>query len=74
MTDSGEWREFHCGGKRWSVARRATAQSSRTGLYFRGDGDTRFLVFTRGTLPSDRELHRMSEEVLCALLLRAVAQ
>ena len=74
MTDSGEWREFLCEGKRWSVVRRATAQSGQTGLYFRSEGDTRFLAFTRGTLSSDRELHSMSEEVLRALLLRAVAQ
>jgi len=49
-----------------------TARSRQTGLCFSRDGETRFLVFTRGALPSDRELQAMSEEVLCVLLLRAM--
>ena len=74
MTDVVKARRFLCGGKTWTVVRRARAQSRQTGLCFRQDGETRFLVFTLGALPSDRELQLMSEEVLCALLRRAVVQ
>jgi len=74
MTDSGEWREFSCEGKRWIVVRSTAAQSRQAGLYFDSDGDTRFLAFTRGALPSDGGLQLLSEEVLCVLLRRAVAQ
>jgi hypothetical protein len=69
------WHEFMCEGKAWTVARRGGARRGavpeRSGLCFRGGGQTRFLIFTRGALPSDRELHSMSEEVLCVLLRRA---
>ena len=74
MSDSGSWHEFLCNGKTWTVARHTTVQSKQTGLCFRRGAEMRFLVFTRGALPSDRELHSMSEEVLCALLQRAVVQ
>ena len=74
MIDSGSWHDFLCGGKTWTVARCTTVQPTRTGLCFRRGGETRFLVFTRGALPSDRELESMSKEVLCVLLERAVAE
>ena len=74
MTDVVKSRDFLCDGKTWTVVRRARAQSRRTGLCFRQHSETRFLVFTLGALPSDRELQSMSEEVLCVLLRRAVVQ
>jgi len=74
MTDSGECREFSCGEKRWIVVRRTAAQSRQAGLYFHSEGDTRFLAFTRGALPSDGGLQSLSEEVLCVLLRRSVLQ
>jgi hypothetical protein len=74
MSDTGESHEFLCAGQKWMVSRHTTVQSRQTGLRFRRAGETRFLVFTRGALPSDRELRSMSEEVLCALLQRAVVQ
>lgn len=74
MTDTGRAREFLCGGKKWNVAPRATPRSGQTGLHFRCDGGTRFLAFTHGALPSARELHSMSDEVLRTLLLRAAAE
>lgn len=66
--------EFLCAEQKWSVTRHSDVQSRHTGLRFRRDGETRFLGFTNGALPSDRELDSMSEEVLCVFLLRAVAQ
>jgi hypothetical protein len=74
MVDSGTWHQFVCNGKSWTVARRTKTEEKQTGLCFRRDSETRFLVFTRGALPSDRELQSMSEEVLCALLQRSVVQ
>ncbi len=73
MSDSEESHQFFCNGKTWGVARHAPKQSRQTGLLFRRGEETRFLVFTRGALPADRELQSMSEEVLCVLLRRAVA-
>jgi hypothetical protein len=72
MSDSPKWHKFFCEGRTWTVTRRATQRSKQTGLCFRRDGETRFLAFSRGALPSDRELQSMSEAVLCALLHRAV--
>ena len=66
--------EFLCAGQKWSVTRDSDVPLKQTGLRFRRDGETRFLWFTNGALPSDRELESMSEEVLCVFLLRAVAQ
>jgi hypothetical protein len=74
MTEEARSHDFLCDGKTWTVVLQATAQTRQTGLCFRQDGETRFLVFTRGALPNDRELQSMSEEVLCALLRRAVAR
>ncbi len=74
MTDPAKQREFSCEGKRWIVVRLTAAQSRQAGLDFHSDGDTRFLAFTRGALPSDGDLQSLSEEVLRALLRRAVAQ
>jgi hypothetical protein len=83
MTKPKSRREFTCEGKRWTVRRDTGSRpwpggvyppGGQPGLYFHSDGDTRFLAFSRGTLPSDRDLQSMSEEVLCALLRRAVAQ
>lgn len=74
MSDTERLHEFFCSGTTWTVARSNAIQSKRTGLCFcRGD-EMRFLAFTRGALPSDRELSSMSEEVLCVLLQRAVTQ
>ena len=72
--DIGKWHQFLCGRKTWNVARSVAGQSRQAGLCFRRDGDVRFLMFTRGALPSDPELSSMSEEVLCVLLQRAVVQ
>jgi hypothetical protein len=74
MTDAARSRVFVCDGKAWTVGRHATTQSTQTGLWFRRNDGTRFLVFTRGALPTDRELQSMGEEVLCVLLQRAVAR
>jgi hypothetical protein len=74
MSDTGKGHEFLCEGKTWTVARSTTVPSQQAGLCFRRDSETRFLAFTRGALPSDRELRAMSEEVLCTLLQRAVVQ
>jgi hypothetical protein len=73
MTDAGE-RVFYCDGRTWTVVRQLMAQSGQTGLCFQQGGQARFVSFTRGALPDDRELRRMSEEVLCVLLRRAVAR
>ena len=70
--DSGSRHEFLCDGSTWTVVCQTTVHSKQTGLCFRRGDEMRFLVFTRGALPSDRELDSMSEEVLCALLQRAV--
>lgn len=70
-SDLGIWHEFLCAGSKWAVARRTKEMSTETGLRFRRDGTTRFLAFTRGAMPSDRELQSMSEEVLEVFLLRA---
>lgn len=72
MSDTATSRDFLCEGRTWTVVRQTTVQSKQTGLRFRQRGETRFLVFTRGALPSDRELQSMGEEVLCALLRRAM--
>ena len=74
MHDSGVRHDVLCDGKTWTVARLKAGQSKQKGLCFRSGGEVRFLVFSRGALPSDRELESMSEEVLHALLRRAVAQ
>ena len=74
MVDPPKSRDFLCDEKTWTVVRDTTAQSRQTGLCFSRAGETRFLVFTLGALPSDRELQTVSEEVLCVLLLRAVVQ
>jgi hypothetical protein len=74
MTDPAKQRQFSCEGKRWIVVRRTAAQSRQAGLYFHSDGDTRFLAFTHGALPSDGGLQLLSEEVLCVLLRRSVLQ
>jgi hypothetical protein len=74
MSDTEKPHEFLCNGKTWTVARSATAPSKQAGLRFRRGSEVRFLVFTRGALPNDRELRSMSEEVLCILLQRAVLQ
>jgi hypothetical protein len=72
MRHSGNWHEFRSGGNTWVVAQQTTVPAGRTGLCFRRGEETRFLPFTRGALPSDRELHTMSEEVLNVLLQRAI--
>ena len=74
MTGAAKARDFLCDGKAWTVARHAATQSSETGLCFRQGRATRFLAFTRGALPSDRELHSLSAEVLGVLLQRAVVR
>jgi len=74
MADVPKSREFLCDGKAWTVVRDTTARSRQTGLCFNRAEETRFLVFTRGALPSDRELQTVSEEVLCVLLRRAVVR
>jgi hypothetical protein len=74
VSDVGGRHEFLCAGKTWSVTRHTSLKSRHTGLSFGRDDETRFLEFTQGALPSDRELKSMSEEVLCVFLLRAVAQ
>lgn len=68
-------RTFAREGRRWTVARH-TSSSSRyeTGLRFVNNRETRFLMFTRGAMPSETELHTMSEEVLRVLLERAEAR
>lgn len=70
-SDSGMWHQFLCDGKTWRVTLRIAVQSRQTGLCFRRRGEMRFQAFSRGVLPSDRELQSMSDEVLCALLQRA---
>ena len=72
MNDSEQWHQFISNGKTWDVARHTPKESRQTGLHFRRGKETRFLMFTRGALPSDRELDSMTEEVLCLLLRRAV--
>ena len=68
-------RSFYRATKRWTVTGQSGASSRReTGLQFVHGGRRRFLVFTRGALPSDRELRAMSDEVLCVLLERAEAR
>lgn len=74
MSNAERWHEFIGNGTTWSVARCASSRSERTGLCFRHGDETRFLVFTRGAMPSDRELESMGEEVLGVLLQRAVPQ
>lgn len=74
MSHSELSHQFSCNGKAWAVARRTAEQSQRTGLCFRRGEETRFLIFTRGAMPNDRELATMSGEVLCTLLWRAVAE
>jgi hypothetical protein len=74
MSHSEVSHEFFCAGKTWTVARSNGLHSKQTGLWFSRGNDVRFLLFTRGALPSDRELRAMSEEVLCVLLQRAVVQ
>jgi hypothetical protein len=66
--------EFLCAGETWFVSRHTSAESSRTGLRFGRAGETRFLPFTQGALPSDRELDSMTVEVLRIFLLRAAVQ
>ncbi len=75
MTSTPGRRTFRRDNKTWSVAR-CTGSPSRheTGLQFRHESESRFLVFTRGTMPSDSELRTMSDEVLRVLLARAVAR
>ncbi len=74
MSGSASLHEFSCDGQKWMVSRHALGGSRQTGLVFHRGGETRFLAFTRGALPSDSELGSMCEEVLCALLQRAVMQ
>ena len=65
-------RVFCRDAKTWTVKRCAASPSRHEiGLYFVHDKRERFLVFTRGALPSDRELQMMSDEVLIVLLDRA---
>ena len=66
--------EFLCAGETWFVTRHTSAESPQTGLRFGREGETRFLPFTQGALPSDRELDSMTEEVLRIFLLRAAVQ
>ena len=72
MTNTFMPRVFRRDAKIWTV-RRCVASAARheIGLYFAHEKEERFLVFTRGALPSDRELQTMSEEVLSVLLDRA---
>ena len=72
MSDLERWHQFFCNGKPWTVARRTSSDSRHTGLFFRRGDRTRVLLFTRGALPSDRELESLGEEVLSVLLQRAV--
>jgi hypothetical protein len=74
MTKSSMHREFLCEGKRWSVVRIAGAHPAGSTLCFRNDGACRSLTFSRSGVPSEMELQSMSEEVLCALLLRATPE
>lgn len=68
-------RTFALESRRWTVVRRTTSSSRHeTGLQFVHDRETRFLVFTRGAMPSESELQTMSEEVLRVLLERAEAR
>lgn len=76
MTSATTSRVFRRDGKTWIVKRCAASPSRHEiGLYFVHDfvhdKEERFLVFTRGVLPSDRELKTMGEEVLSVLLDRA---
>ena len=65
-------RIFNSDAKIWTVKRCASSPARHEiGLYFIHEKEERFLVFTRGALPSDRELQTMSEEVLSVLLDRA---
>jgi len=48
--------------------------SRQTGLRFRRGDEIRFLGFTQGALPSDRELESMGDEVFYVFLMRAVVQ
>ena len=72
MTSTTVSRVFRREAKMWTVKRCAASPSRHEiGLYFVHDREERFLVFTRGALPSDRELQTMGEEVLSVLLDRA---
>jgi hypothetical protein len=58
--------------KTWTVTLMTDSPSRHeTGLSFVHECEKRFLVFTRGALPSARELGNMSDEVLGVLLRRA---
>ena len=72
MTGTLTPRVFRRDAKVWTVMRSTSSPSRHeTGLRFVHQRETRFLAFTRGALPSDRELDTMSEEVLRVLLERA---
>jgi len=74
MTKSSMHREFLCEGKRWSVVRIAGARPRGSTLCFHSDEGCRSLTFSVSTVPHEQELQSMSEEVLCALLLRATPE
>lgn len=75
MTSACLPRVFRREAKTWTVTRcAASGARHETGLLFVHDQQERFLVFTRGALPSEKELQTMSEEVLSALLDRAGAK
>jgi hypothetical protein len=72
MTSTFAARVFRREAKTWTVSRCAgSASRHETGLYFVHEKEERFLVFTRGALPSDQELETMGDEVLCVFLDRA---
>ena len=71
MTKLPMHREFLSEGKRWTVVRTVSAQPGCSTLFFSFDGGCRSLKFSGSTVPGEKELQSMSEEVLCALVRRA---
>lgn len=65
---------FLCDGKSWTVERYTPPQSKQTGLRFRLGEQKRFLLLSRGTLPTEREMFSITDDVLRVLLQRAQPQ
>ncbi len=65
---------FLCDGKSWTVERYTPPQSKQIGLRFRLGGQKRFLLLSRGTLPTEREMSSITDDVLRVLMHRAQPQ
>lgn len=75
MTAVSTRRAFRCDAKTWTVTVCASSQSRHEiGLRFVHVTEERFLVFSRGLLPSEHDLHSFCEEVLRVFLDRAVVR